>query len=310
MRSLENVFGRPGADRHTITRSDDRWIEVQRESGSARFLVIDTRHCLVDASPALLRLPRELLPDGWREWQAVFLGRADGVPLFALAPPAQDLPAFAAYGQLAELRPVAMQLSPADAALVAHARAVMHWHETHRFCGCCGEALQCAAGGHARRCMNDACKAGEIFPRIDPAVIVLVTHGDRCLLGRQRGWPAGRFSCLAGFAEAGETLEEAVRREVLEESGVHVEDVAYHSSQPWPFPQSLMVGFTAVAVSPDITLHDDELEAARWFSRDDIRREIVAGTLKVSAQLSIAYRLLHDWYAEKGDPADLAVKAD
>src|SRR5690606_37736532 len=135
MRSLVNVFGRPGADRHTITRSDDRWIEAQRESGSARFLVIDTRHCLADESPALLRLPRELLPDGWREWQAVFLGRADDVPLFALAPPAQDLPAFAAYGQLAELRPVAMQLSPADAALVAHARAVMHWHETHRFCG-------------------------------------------------------------------------------------------------------------------------------------------------------------------------------
>ncbi len=306
MRSLENVFGQPGADRRTVERDNDEWIRLQRESPAARFVVIDTRHCLVDDKPALARLPREALPEGWRQWQSVFLGHVDEAPLFALAAPADFETHFERHGRHEELRSLALSLSSTDAALIAHARAVMHWHETHRHCGRCGGELQSAAGGHARRCRNDGCDTNEIFPRIDPAVIVLVTHEDRCLLGRQRSWPPGRFSCLAGFAEAGETLEEAVRREVLEESGVHVGDVAYHSSQPWPFPQSLMIGFTARAVSPDITLHDDELEEARWFSRDDIRRGVAAGSLKLSARLSIAYRLLHDWYAQAGDPGDLS----
>lgn len=310
MRSLENIFGRPGADRRTITRSDDGWIDAQRELATARFVVIDTRYCLVGNTPALVRLPKESLPEGWRQWQSVFLGCIDDAPLFALSPPADAVSHFEKFGRFEELRPLALQLAPADAALIAHARAVMHWHETHRYCGRCGGELHCAAGGHARRCLNDACMTGEIFPRIDPAVIMLVTHGDKCLLGRQRSWPEGRFSCLAGFAEAGETLEEAVRREVLEEAGVAVSDIAYHSSQPWPFPQSLMIGFRARALSPAIALHDDELEAARWFSRDDIRRDVAAGRLKLSARLSIAWRLLHDWYAEEADPADLDTNAN
>ncbi|HEX7047256.1 MAG TPA: NAD(+) diphosphatase [Gammaproteobacteria bacterium] len=309
MRSLENIFGQPGTDRRTIKRADDDWIEMLRESPATRFVIIDTQHCLVDDTPSLVRLPHAALPDGWRKWQTVFLGDADETPLFALAAASKFEAHFETHGRFAELRPLALLLSATDAALIAHARAVMHWHQTHRYCGSCGSELHCASAGHARRCLNDACNMREIFPRIDPAVIMLVTHEDRCLLGRQRGWPEGRYSCLAGFAEAGETLEEAVRREVLEESGVHVDDVVYHSSQPWPFPQSLMIGFRARALSPEIILHDDELEDARWFSRDDIRRQLAAGTLKPSARLSIAYRLLHDWYAEKNDPADLDTHA-
>lgn len=306
MRSHLNTFGQPGADRRTIERADDTWIDAQRESLDARFVIVDAQRNLVDATPALVRLPHEALPPGWPAWQSVFLGHVDDAPLFALSPPAEHIAHLERHGRFEELRPVATLLSGTDAALVAHARGVMHWHATHRYCGGCGHELDGARGGHARRCMNDACAMTEIFPRIDPAVIVLVTHEDRCLLGRQHSWPAGRYSCLAGFAEAGETLEETVRREVFEESGVRIGDVVYHSSQPWPFPQSLMIGFEARAQSPDITLHDDELEHARWFTRAEIRSGIADGTLKVSAKLSIAYRLLHDWYAEAADPADLA----
>lgn len=310
MRSLENVFGRPGADRRTIERADDKWVDAQRESKAARFIAIHAGQCLVDNTPALRRLPQHALPDGWRHWQDVFLGHLDGAPLFALSVPPDAATHFESHGSFMELRPLAVALAPADAAVIAHARAMIHWHETHRFCGRCGRELHCASGGHLRRCVDENCEAGDIFPRIDPAVIVLVTYEDKCLLGRQRGWPEGRFSCLAGFAEPGETLEEAVRREVLEEAGVHVDDVAYHSSQPWPFPQSLMIGFRAHAPSPVITLHDDELDDARWFSRDDMRREVAAGTLKLSARLSIAWRLVHDWYAEENDPAELDAGTD
>lgn len=314
MRSLDNIFGRPGADRRTIERADDAWIDTQRNSLDARFVIVTTKHSLVDDTPALVQLPHEALPPGWLAWQSVFLGfvpgTASGTPLFALAAPDEYVAHFERHGRFAELRPLAMRLPSTDAALVAHARAVIHWHSTHRYCGGCGQALECARGGHARRCVNDSCHMMEIFPRIDPVVIMLVTHGDRCLLGRQHGWPPGRYSCLAGFAEAGETLEEAVRREVLEEAGVHVTDVRYHSSQPWPFPQSLMIGFMARAESPDITLHDHELEDARWYSRADIHRELAAGTLRVSAPLSIAYRLLRDWYAEHADPAELDAHAE
>jgi len=305
MRSLDNTFGRPSADRRTIERSSDEWIKRQRDSSDAHFIVSIGTRALVNAEPALMKLPHDALPDDWRNWQTVFLGVLESTPLFAISAP-QDLEThFAAFGELSELRPLALLLPAADAALAAHLRAVFHWHELNRYCGACGAPLQSAAGGHARRCANGDCIVGEIFPRIDPAVIVLVTHDDKCLLGRQSSWPAGRYSCLAGFAEAGETLEEVVRREVFEEAGVDVTDVEYHSSQPWPFPQSLMIGFRARALTPAITLHDDELEDARWFSRQELRDALTAGTLKASARLSIAWRLLRDWYAEAADPADL-----
>lgn len=310
MKSLANTFGRPRLDRRTIERADDAWIGTLRESLDARFIVLAGPRCLVDAAPRLVTLPHEALPPGWPAWQSVFLGMDHNAPLFALAAPADAEAHFARHGNFSELRPVATLLPDGEAAAFAHARAVLHWHRLNRYCGGCGGKLACAAGGHARRCDDPECEVGEIFPRIDPAVIVLVTHGERCLLGRQASWPPGRYSCLAGFAEAGETLEETVRREVHEEAGVELADIRYHSSQPWPFPQSLMIGFHAVAASPDITLHDDELEDARWFSRDELLRALDAGELKPSSRLSIAYRLLRDWYAEAADPADLDRHAD
>lgn len=305
MRSLKNTFGRPAADRRTIDRSSDEWIHEQRASTAARFVVnIETRS-LINEKPALVKLAKEQLPQGWTQWRSVFLGELDSAPLFALQAPPETETHFLEFGKFSELRPIALLLPEADAAITAHMLAVFHWHALNQYCGACGQPMRNTGGGHARRCDNAVCNVGEIYPRIDPAVIVLVTHEDRCLLGRQHAWPVGRYSCLAGFAEAGETLEEVVRREVFEESGVRVDDIEYHSSQPWPFPQSLMLGFRARALSTDITLHDDELEDARWFSRQEILDSIENGTLKTSARLSIAWRLLRDWYAEGADATDL-----
>lgn len=309
MRSLQNTFGRPAADRHTIQRSSNAWILRQRDDPATRFVVSGDSGILVNDAPALVRLAQHDLPEGWQEWQPVYLGELQQASLFAIEVPTGKEAHFSAIGKFEQLRPLALTLPEAEAAMAAHLRAVFHWHSLNRFCGGCGAPLHASAAGHSRRCIEAGCTIGELFPRIDPAVIVLVTHEDKCLLGRQQAWPAGRFSCLAGFAEAGETLEEVVRREVFEEAGVHVTDIEYHSSQPWPFPQSLMLGFRARAISPGITLHDDELEDARWFSRQDIRNGLAGGTLQASARLSIAWRLLHDWYAEAGDPADLDTHA-
>lgn len=304
MRSLDNTFGRPRVDRRTIERSSDEWIKTQRNSEGARFVVSVGTGTLVDSAPALVKLAQQDLPDH-QDWQSIFLGVLDDVPLFALDAPADMANHFLQFGNLAELRPLALLLPEADAAAVAHMRAVFHWHAMNGYCGACGSRMRSTEGGHARRCDTVECAVTEIYPRIDPAVIVLVTHEDRCLLGRQASWPAGRYSCLAGFAEAGETLEEVVRREVYEEAGVNVTDIVYHSSQPWPFPQSLMLGFRARALTRSITLHDDELEDARWFSRQEIRESLGNGTLKASARLSIAWRLLRDWYAEDADATEL-----
>jgi NAD+ diphosphatase len=224
---------------------------TQRESSDARFLVMSGMRCLTDGSPAAIRISSERLPAGWRDWQSVFLGVVNDAPVFALAAPDDSSDHFQCHGAFAELRGMATALPPADAGLIVHARAVLHWHALNQYCGACGRKLACSAAGHARRCLHDDCAVQEFYPRIDPAVIVLVTHGDHCLLGRQAGWPEKRYSCLAGFMEAGETLEETVRREVHEEAGVVIDDIVYHSSQPWPFPQSLMVGFEARAVSRD-----------------------------------------------------------
>ncbi|HEV7517939.1 MAG TPA: NAD(+) diphosphatase, partial [Thermoanaerobaculia bacterium] len=196
-------------------------------------------------------------------------------------------------GDLVELRTIGALLDRDDAALLAYARGLLHWHSRHGFCGVCGGATVSRSGGHVRQCLR--CPA-EHFPRTDPAVIMLVTHGDTCLLGHQRAWPERMYSTLAGFVEPGESLEEAVAREVREEAGIEVGAVEYHSSQPWPFPASIMLGFLARAVTTEIHRHDEELADARWFHRDELA-DPVNRPVQLPNPASIARRLIEDWLA-------------
>lgn len=274
----------------------------------------------IDALEAALRDPRSLIVPVWRELallagerlallelgaardlldaggELVWLGKLGETSCFALdvsgvAEP-QRHPRLGPAGEFKDLR-FAGSVLPADhAAVAAYARALLNWHARQRHCGLCGAPTAPRDGGHSRVCRDEACKT-QHFPRTDPAVIVLVHDGDRCLLGRQASWPKGMYSTLAGFVEPGETVEEAVAREIEEESGVLVEDVRYFRSQPWPFPSSLMIGFTARARTRAIRL-DDELEHADWFTREQVRNArdhgfFVPGRFALSGQLIEAF---------------------
>jgi len=225
--------------------------------------------------------------------EASFLGieREGGQPWFALSlarcaePPPQRL----------DLRNAAVRWPALQASVFAQARALLHWQARSRFCGSCGAGNEFVRGGFVARCPSCG---GERYPRTDPAIIVAVSDGERLLLGRQAGWPDKRYSVLAGFLGPGESLEQAVAREVMEEAGVHIDRCEYLASQPWPFPASLMLGFRAHAAVQPVRL-GDELEDARWFSAGDIRGQIAAGELLISPRLSISRWLIDDWLASR-----------
>jgi NAD+ diphosphatase len=194
--------------------------------------------------------------------------------------------------ELKELRSIVGSLDEADASLLAYARALSIWRGRTRFCSVCGAETVARSAGHVLRCSSERC-AEQFFPRIDPAIIVLVSDGERALLGRQSGWPAGRYSTIAGFVEPGESLEDAVVREVMEETGVPVRDPTYRSSQPWPFPSSLMMGFHAVAPPGSAVRLSGELEDARWFTPEEVQ---AAGVMPTAH--SISHRLITEWLRE------------
>lgn len=221
----------------------------------------------------------------------VLLGEFRGQAVFAVGLSGERPQIGEQLLEFTDLRLIAGELPADEAGLLAYARAMIHWRETHRFCGRCGAPTVASDGGHVLLCSNEACRSQQ-FPRIDPAIIVLITDGERALLGRQASWPPGRYSTIAGFVEPGESLEDAVAREVREETGVIVDAVDYHSSQPWPFPSSLMLGFTAHASTTEIERMDDELEDARWWTRE----EIAHGAVALPITHSISFQLVEDWY--------------
>jgi NAD+ diphosphatase len=202
----------------------------------------------------------------------IFLGLRDGAALFGMGMSQAAAEALAGRDDMAlsELRSTAMQgvIPPDQLAGIAMAKSMVSWHQRHGFCANCGTRTAMREGGWKRECPN--CKT-EHFPRTDPVVITLVSSGDKCLLGRQPRFPPGMYSCLAGFVEAAETIEDAVRREIFEESGIRCADVGYYMTQPWPYPSSLMIGCTARALNEDIVVDRTELEDARWFGREEAR---------------------------------------
>lgn len=302
--TMLNFYAGSGLDRAAHRRKDPSWLQAALPAAR---LVPYWRGKHLMAGPPEAATPVWLDPtaDWWRQGLAldpIFLGLDGEVPVFAvdLSPLAED-PAqhaeLAALGSFVDLRGLTPVLPAETAGVFAYARALMLWHDRHRFCGVCGHATTVIEAGHARRCTNPACGASH-FPRTDPAVIMLVHADDRCLLGRQSRFPPGMYSTLAGFVEAGESLEEAVMRECLEEAGVHVGDVRYHSSQPWPFPSSLMLGFHARALSSDIATDLDELEDVRWVTRDFLLSHQPSDSFRLPPRDSISRRLIEAWLHE------------
>jgi NAD+ diphosphatase len=299
-----HVFAGNPLDRGDAYRRNQQWLDEQATNPQSRFLPlwqlnvllqtaseahlgwlspVEMQHCTLDVPP-------------------VFLGLLEGVAHFAidvsqLGDPHHELHLDEAW-RFEEARAAATLLSLPEAGMLAQSRAQLDWHRRHQFCSACGTRTVQGRGGHVRQC--PACKA-EHFPRTDPVAIMVVTDGARCLLGQSRGRLArtGAYSALAGFMDQGESIEEAVRREVKEEAGIEVGTVRYHSSQPWPFPSSLMIGCHARALSTDIHKDDAEMTDVRWFSRDDVLFALKGEhpSLRVPAPIAIAHHLIKAWAA-------------
>jgi NAD+ diphosphatase len=274
-RSHERVGGR---------RTDADWLEERWADPATRVLVLAGGRFPTGEDGSVRWSAPADAPQGER----LLLGERDGITYFTVLPTT-----FRAPEDWATLREFGPRLSGADAALVVQAQALAEWHRAHRFCARCGGALAVRDGGYVLECSQ--CGRHH-FPRTDPAVIMLVTDGERALLGRQPSWPPGRYSTLAGFVDPGESLEQAVVREVAEEAGIEVTDVTYFGNQPWPFPSSLMVGFFARAVSTDIVVDGVEIEDARWFTREELRSGAEAGRLVLPGGISISRSLVEAWY--------------
>lgn len=301
-RSQPNYLAGPYLERLALLRKDAARMRAALEDPStlfvpvwqARSFIADAQHAVTAQFIAGLQRLGELDPG-----EFILLGEFRGRLSFAVEVPSEQSLSQAhpeSRAGFRDLRSLAGELPRDEAGLLAYARAMVLWRERHRFCGRCGSPTLATQGGHVRICSDAACGVQQ-FPRIDPAIIVLVTHGERgaderALLGRQAAWPAGRYSTIAGFVEPGESLEDAVIREVREETGVQVDAVDYHSSQPWPFPSSLMVGFSAHAATTAIQLTDEELEDAVWVTR----AQIAAGEVALPTTHSISFRLIEDWY--------------
>jgi len=290
----------PDLDRLDRFRDDSAWLADILLRESTRLLPMWRNRHPVDSrlkplsypahrQPELLRLAREqVLLGSDREgtvWVALDLSHLEQ------AEQQDHLPGLE---QLQDLRALGPLIDPRNAALLAQARAMLYWHHQHRFCGACGSPTDSSRAGHLRVCRNPQCGRQQ-HPRTDPAVIMLVHDGDCCLLGRQPGWPAGMHSNLAGFVEPGESLENAVAREVWEEAGIRVGNIRYFASQPWPFPSSIMLGFFASAESTEIAVDGIELESAGWYHRERLLASPEDETFRLPRRDSISWRLIETW---------------
>jgi NAD+ diphosphatase len=290
-------------DRMAERRDHAAWLAEQAGSDQARYLLLDPsgESYLLREAESLRWLSQAERRELFAEAPVSLLGIADQRPHFLLVldegHPLDTLEERLAARRIG-LREAGLRLPAAEAGLFAYAKGLAHWQRETRFCCGCGAPLERVAAGHRMRCTDPTC--GRLhFPRTDAAIITIVEHDGACLLGRQASWPQGRWSALAGFVEPGESLEDAVRREVAEEAGVRVGEVHYHSSQPWPLPASLMVGFIARGLDRAIDLRDGELEDARWFTPAQIAAGLADGSFATPTRLSVSYQLLAHWLRER-----------
>ncbi|WP_209007416.1 NAD(+) diphosphatase [Roseibium litorale] len=289
-------------DRQSALRTDAAWLRGRFTRPDAGVVLLTPTQIVLNADepPSIRHRPEKALVLGAKREEMVFLGEEpDGTrPLFAaaLTKSEEDIEALPNVTGI-DLRTLALQglLPSEDISALAQARAMVHWHQSHKFCSRCGHASVMAEGGYRRDCPSCG---SQHFPRTDPVVIMLVTHGDKALLGRPPRLAPGIFTTLAGFMEPGETIEQAVRRETMEEAGISVGDVKLVANQPWPFPANLMLGCTGEATSTEINMDDDELEACRWCPREEVQ-QMIDGTHpagdRVPPPISIAYQLISGW---------------
>ncbi|HEV2702121.1 MAG TPA: NAD(+) diphosphatase [Steroidobacteraceae bacterium] len=288
-----NFFAGPYIDRRAEVREDAAALCAIRADGTTRYVLSKGGQQLLQStaaeSPARIAFlaADDPLVRACADTDLVLLGRFQDAWCMLIDLPVDATITLPDATALAELRPLVAVLPAPESALLAYARGLSLWRSRQRFCGVCGQPTRSIRAGHVLECTQPL-TPHEFFPRIDPAIIVLVSHGDQALLGRQASWPPGRYSTIAGFVEPGESLEDAVAREVLEETGVSVEEVRYQSSQPWPFPASLMLGFRATAGARRDILRGSELEDVQWFSRADLK----AGKVLLPPPQAIAHRLI------------------
>ena len=299
---IHTFAGNP-LDRADTQRRNPNWLTTALADANSRFLAFSRLNVLMQTTHAaeLIWLSTAQLAQLNLDHPPVFLGLEDTVAHFAVdisqaANPiaSLNLP----NGEFRDCRMAAMALSQQQTGIMAQARSQLDWHRRHQFCGVCGTLTHPDRGGHVRHCGN--CKA-EHFPRTDPVAIMLILDGDRCLLGQPAGRLAGTglYTALAGFIDQGESIEEAVRREVMEEAGVHVGTVSYHSSQPWPVPSSLMIGCHGTATSTNIIIDPQEMADVAWFSKADVVRALAEEhpSIQVPGPIAIAHHLLRSWAA-------------
>ena len=295
-----NVYGEDGLDRLVDRRRDTAWFEAARTDDATRYIVTwQERLPVLDTpeGPRLATVDHRSIAS-LNAGPPVLLGAVGETIHIALdaseATEDEVVAVLPESARLADLREVGALLPGAEASLAASLRGVVLWHALQRYCGRCGSATVVADAGHTLICTNTECAATH-HPRIDPCAITLVVDGDRTLLGRNKRRPGSIFTCFAGFVEPGESLEGGAAREVFEEVGVRLSDVRYHSSQPWPFPAQLMVGFTGVASTFEINLDQDEIAEARWFTRDELRAIEPGGPVQLPRGDSVARRMIDAW---------------
>jgi len=286
-----NIFAGPYLDRAAHLRQDPEWFAAALADERSRAIPVWNSRNLIaegDTPRAVYLEMTHIPPERRNSADLILLGRLGDTSYFTYEIESIEPPPLPPGTRFEDLRLVASVLPIDDAGLLGYARAIVSWRRRHRFCGTCGAKTESAKSGHVLVCSDPSCRH-EQFPRVDPAIIVLISDAERVLLGRQATWPVGRYSTIAGFVEPGESLEDAVTREVFEETGIKVDRIEYHSS--------LMLGFTAHAITTEVHLRDQELEDARWFTRADLASN---GTLLPPRQ-SISFRLIEHWFDAGSD---------